>query len=100
MELKDTLSMMVSDDYKERFKAEYAQLRIRLIKLEEVLTKYWDGRLGFELDCPVKLLEMQAKAMDDYLSLLSIRAEIEGIDLKPLFAMEHPVDFDTLKSLK
>ena len=31
MKLQDTMSMMVSDDYKERFKAEYYQLKIRLV---------------------------------------------------------------------
>ena len=30
MELKDTIEMMVSVDYKERFKAEYLQLKIRM----------------------------------------------------------------------
>lgn len=29
MELKDTIEMMTSDDYKERFKAEYYQTKIR-----------------------------------------------------------------------
>lgn len=29
MELKDTVEMMLSADYKERFKAEYYQLKIR-----------------------------------------------------------------------
>ena len=32
MELKDTIELMQSDDYKERFKAEYYQVKIRLEK--------------------------------------------------------------------
>lgn len=33
MELKDTVEMMTSSDYKERFKAEYYQLKLRYNKL-------------------------------------------------------------------
>ena len=33
MDLKDTVNLMMSDDYKERFKAEYHQLKCRLEKL-------------------------------------------------------------------
>lgn len=33
MELKDTIAMMQSEDYKERFKAEYYQIVIRYQKL-------------------------------------------------------------------
>ena len=42
MELKDTTTLMVSSDYKERFKAEYYQLKIRLEKLKCMLQK-WDN---------------------------------------------------------
>ena len=40
-ELKDTVSLMCSDDYKERFKAEYAQVAVRYEKLKAMLDK-WD----------------------------------------------------------
>ena len=39
MELKDTIEMMNSDDYKERFKAEYYQTKIRYEKLKKFNTK-------------------------------------------------------------
>ena len=42
MELKDTATLMVNSDYKERFKAEYYQLKIRLKKLKCMLQK-WDN---------------------------------------------------------
>lgn len=42
MELKDTATLMVSSNYKERFKAEYYQLKIRLEKLKCMLQK-WDN---------------------------------------------------------
>ena len=41
MELKDTVQMMNSADYKERFKAEYFQVVIRFKKLKAMLEK-WD----------------------------------------------------------
>ena len=42
MELKDTVEMMNSTDYKERFKAEYQQVVIRYKKLKNMLDK-WDN---------------------------------------------------------
>lgn len=39
VELKDTVSLMCSDDYKERFKAEYAQVAVRYEKLKAMLDK-------------------------------------------------------------
>ena len=41
MELKDTVEMMNSEDYKERFKAEYCQTVIRYRKLKNMLDR-WD----------------------------------------------------------
>ena len=81
MELKDTIEMMTSNDYKERFKAEYHQLRIRLEKLYEMLVKYDAGTLGFTPDCSIALLKDQLSIMRDYLYALQVRAEIEGIEL-------------------
>ena len=45
MELKDTVNMMLSDDYKEHFKAEYIQEKIRAVKLENILKAYKDIKL-------------------------------------------------------
>ena len=39
MELKDTVEMMSSEDYKERFKAEYYQVKIRYGKLKYMLER-------------------------------------------------------------
>ena len=41
LELKDTIEGMISDDYKERFIAEYNQVKIRVAKLESMITKYY-----------------------------------------------------------
>lgn len=39
MELRDTAAMMQSEDYKERFRAEYCQAVIRFDKLNQMLKK-------------------------------------------------------------
>lgn len=81
MELKDTAELMLSDDYKERFKAEYAQEVIRAVKLENMLHAYRDNKLTFKPKCPYELLYEQLVYMRNKLRILSERAKIEGIEL-------------------
>ena len=79
--LSETAEMMNSADYKERFKAEYLQLKIRMKGLSNMLEKYKEGTLNFKPSCSYDLLNGQLKAMDMYASYLEERAEIEGIIL-------------------
>lgn len=81
MTIKDTVSMMNSADYKERFKAEYFQLEIRIDKLTSMLSAWDVGELKFQPTCSYALLEAQLNAMKTYAYLLRERAEIEGIKL-------------------
>lgn len=81
MELKDTIELMNSSDYKERFKAEYLQAKIRYDKLDKMLIKYEAGTLNFTPSCSLELLTEQKKYMGNYIRILRIRAEIEDIDL-------------------
>lgn len=81
MELKDTIEMMQSADYKERFKAEYYQVKIRHDRLHKMLIKAEAGTLEFTPTCPIELLEEQRAHMGNYLYCLEVRAQIEGIDL-------------------
>ena len=81
MELKDTIEMMNSADYKERFKAEYHQTKIRYEKLHKMVVKYEAGTLNFTPSCSLELLKEQKKHMGCYLYCLEVRAEIEGIEL-------------------
>lgn len=81
MDLKETVELMNSEDYKDRFKAEYYQNKIRYDKLHKMLVKYEAGTLNFEPKCSLALLSTQASYMGNYLKTLEIRAEIEGIDL-------------------
>lgn len=81
-ELKDTIEMMTSADYKERFRAEYWQTKIRYNKLHKMLVKYEAGTLEFEPECPSYILKAQKRQMGEYLYQLEVRAEIEGVDLE------------------
>ena len=81
MELKDTIEMMQSADYKERFKAEYQQVVIRYQKLVGMLKKWDNGELDFIPTCPRSTYNMQVKAMADYIAVLEARAVMEEVDL-------------------
>lgn len=82
MELRNTIYMMTSEDYKERFKAEYHQTKIRYDQLHKMVTKHEAGTLPFTPSCPISLLREQKASMGQYLHCLEIRAEIEKIDLE------------------
>lgn len=81
MVLKNTIPMMQSESYKERFKAEYFQLAIRLQKLRDMVEKWDEGTLNFEPTCPREMYDKQLMAMSQYLDVLEKRAKIEGIEL-------------------
>ena len=77
--LSDTVDMMLSDDYKERFKAEYYQILIRTDKLAEML-RNWNN-LKFTPTCRKGIYERQLCVMKNYLDILNERALKEGIIL-------------------
>lgn len=85
LELLDTAEMMCSADYKERFRAEYYQLKIRYTKLK-AMTDTWDKggteALGFTPTCPRETYTAQLKAMRKYLEVLEYRAGLEGVGLR------------------
>lgn len=85
MELKETIELMCSEDYKERFVAEYHQVKIRYEKLKNFCNKIEvEEMLGKEVtkhDCPIELLREQQIHMGLYLSVLEKRALIESIVL-------------------
>lgn len=86
----DTVEGMLHPDYRERFKAEYQQTKIRYEKLKAFNTKIeaakrteWTKN-STEMpkhDCPEDLLREQQHVMGEYLHILEVRAEIEGIAL-------------------
>lgn len=77
MELKDTIELMQSEDYKERFTAEYQQLIIRYKKLKKMYDN-WDN-LNFLPKCPKSIYKIQLEVMEKYLTILEARAAIEEI---------------------
>lgn len=80
-ELRDTIEMMNSEDYKERFKAEYYQIVIRYQKLKSMLNKWDNDQLEFAPTCPRSTYNMQITAMTDYIAVLEARAVMEGVEL-------------------
>ena len=84
MELKDTIELMISDNYMARFQAEYLQTKIRYEKLHRLLVKHDAGTLNFTPSCSIEFLRHQASTMGQYLYDLEVRAEIENIKLDNL----------------
>ena len=81
MELNDTIELMQSRCYKERFVAEFIQTHIRYTKLKKMLIDYKRKALDFVPTTPIKILKKQLKHMKVYLDCLKQRAAIEGIDV-------------------
>lgn len=79
--LYDTALLMKRDDFKERFQAEYIQLKIRYNGLKAMLEKYKAGTLSFQPKCSYELLFTQLVYMENYMKVLEERAKVEGIIL-------------------
>ena len=82
--LEDTIDAMRSDDYKDRFIAEYYQVRIRYERLKKMVENWDSGNLTFQPTCPRSIYDMQLNAMKDYIALLEARAAIEEVNLDSL----------------
>lgn len=80
-ELKETIEMMNSENYKERFKAEYWQTCIRYKKLKNMINKWEKSELNFTPTCKKAIYKTQLLHMANYLSILRIRAKNENVDL-------------------
>ena len=51
---------MSKEDYKERMKQEYQELKERYNNLHKFIVKYEAGTLDFQPDCSLELLKRQA----------------------------------------
>ena len=80
-DIRDTIVLMISDDYIDRFKAEYYQLKIRHEKLLNIIARADSGTLDFELKSSISILAEQCGVMGRYLKILESRAKIEEIVL-------------------
>ena len=80
-ELAKTCELMMSPDYKERFKGEYVQLKNRLESLQRMIDAWDNGKLDFKPTCPRSLYEEQIKGMELYFKVLVQRADIEKVEV-------------------
>ena len=62
MTLQDTVALMNSADYKERFKAEYYQLENRFKGLKKMLEE-WDREIKIFPTCPRSTYNIQLNAI-------------------------------------
>lgn len=95
MDFKELIGLMQSPDYKERFVAEYFQLKDRYEKLNNFIARIEaanallnhnprGSKTGVEMpkhDCPLYILKEQKDTMGEYLHILEVRAIIEGVSL-------------------
>lgn len=79
--LNDSALLMVSTDYKDRFLAEYVQLKTRIDNLKTMLHNWDNEQLSFIPSCPRSTYDLQVEAMTKYLAVLEARAKIEDIKL-------------------
>ncbi len=81
MELKDTIELMTSECWKDRFIAEYLQTKIRYEKLHKLIVKREVGKCDFNTPIPLESWRNQAYNMEQYLYELERQAAIHGIEL-------------------
>ena len=75
--LNSTVKLMTSIDYKDRLKAEYQQLLIRIEGLVDTIKCYNSTLTPLELD----LYQQQLIAMNSYKNVLELRAKIQDLEL-------------------
>ena len=81
MELKDTIELMTSESWKDRFVAEYLQTKIRYEKLHKLIVKREVDKIDFITPIPFDSWMTQAAHMGGYLYELEKQAAIHGIEL-------------------
>ena len=77
MELKETIDLMLSDNRKDRLKAEYWQTEARLEKLTSYISKLEAGGEP-DVDDSIDVLQAQHAAMKEYLYFLELRMKMYG----------------------
>lgn len=80
-ELAETAKLMVSSDYKDRFRAECIQLENRYYGLKKMVESWDAGTLSFTPTCPREIYDEQLAAMRAYMKVLTERAHIENIPI-------------------
>ena len=80
-EMVKSSELMLSTDYKDRFIAEYLQIKNRYESLSRMIVNWDNGTLAFTPACPRETYNFQLRAMKDYMDILIVRAKIENIKL-------------------
>lgn len=70
-----------SDEYADRFRAEFWALSKRLTNIDGLLYRWRNGKLNHIPESSYSLMNKQLYAMQDYWHMLILRAEDEDIDL-------------------
>lgn len=83
MELKDTVKLMLSDDWRERLLGEYYQAAIRCHKLATFIRKVTHGEKKPKSDRELSHLKKQQVAMYNYIIALEHRMKDAGIEFIP-----------------
>lgn len=100
MKLSETVEMMNSKDFKDRFRAEYFQLTNRITGLSSMLERYRKNTLPFTPKCSIKLLDGQLNSMIIYRTHLEERAKIEGVSLEEVVDSEQFTNDTSMESDK
>ena len=79
-DLKQTVGLMTSTDYKERLVGEFVQAVIRNKKLERFIEAVNSGAIQPQEHCDMETLDLQDLAMKNYILVLGIRLVEEGIE--------------------
>lgn len=81
MQLSETARGMSSSDWKERLQAEWAQLCIRMDRLDNFRDAFREDQIDFIPKWDERLLCDQLRAMRNYRDCLLQYAKLEGIEL-------------------
>lgn len=84
MRLNDTVDLMISSDWQDRMKGEYLQVKIRVTKLKNLLSKRLSGDLDFVTPIPIESWMRQITFMEGYMHELEYQANVHGIALPTL----------------
>ena len=82
MELKDTVQLMLSDDWRDRLKAEHLQLTIRLHNLAAFINAANRDEKKYKSERDKFAMKKQYRAMVEYTIALEHRMEYAGIEFK------------------
>ncbi|MBQ8603883.1 MAG: hypothetical protein IJ410_03445 [Oscillospiraceae bacterium] len=86
MELKDTVNLMLSDDWRDRLKAEWLQVKIRHERLIGFIEAADQGKTNYRSEEGRAVLKSQRDMMANYMTVLEWRMKDAGIEFEPYTA--------------